>query len=400
MNDPASLLVYTELVRFQVEVATPEARFSYPGNETQRLLQSFAHGLGLEYEYSLDSREARITRALISGSTDAGTPAFGSVPSEAERQGCENIFGDTANILANDTPVKQSVSMHGKADPLTSSFEFGSLDFNVDGLSDAIPNADWGSVDVHSRIQEPDLEVSLEATNVLPVTPGGTDFLESSDIFPEFQAQGPIDQIPLLPQSQMSDEIHNSDFSWHGSYNEHSFSSEMQNDQLSFPAFSVALSSINRDEELTSNFSDASIFSSRKAGSRSSSISSIQSGSTRGRITKIPSRKPSVHRQDNLPGFQEITFNSRPPRPSTSSRRQGPLNAIALAAMNAVTAAGACWRCKFLRKSVRSLGTISTLKCVLIASSAIPKILAKRVRSLPHSPLGELSAASAVQSRL
>jgi hypothetical protein len=145
MNDPASLLVYTELVRFQVEVARPEARFSYPGNETQRMLQSFAHGLGLEYEYSLDSREARITRALVSGSTDAGTPAFGSIPSEAERQGCENIFGDTTNILANDTPVKQSISTHGQADPLASSFEFGSLDFNVDGLSDAIPNADWGS---------------------------------------------------------------------------------------------------------------------------------------------------------------------------------------------------------------------------------------------------------------
>jgi hypothetical protein len=234
-------------------------------------------------------------------------------------------------------------------------------------LTNLVKNHIWwfgqtSSVDVHSRIQEPDLEVSLEATNVLPVTPGGTDFLESSDIFPEFQAQGPIDQNPLLPQSQMS-EIHNSDFSWLGSYNEHSFSSEMQNDQLSFPAFSTALSSIIRDEDLTSNFSDASIFSSRKAGSRSSSISSIQSGSTRGRISKIPSRKPSVHRQDNLPGFQEITFNSRPPRPSTSSRRQGPLNAIALAAMNAVTAAGACWRCKFLRKSVRSLGTISLWSC-------------------------------------
>ncbi|KAH8756869.1 hypothetical protein BGZ57DRAFT_802906 [Hyaloscypha finlandica] len=52
-------------------------------------------------------------------------------------------------------------------------------------------------------------------------------------------------------------------------------------------------------------------------------------------------------------GYQEIILNSdssRVPSPATSGRR-GPLDAAGRAAMKAVKAVRACWRCKFLRKT-------------------------------------------------
>ena len=54
--------------------------------------------------------------------------------------------------------------------------------------------------------------------------------------------------------------------------------------------------------------------------------------------------------------YQEIIFDSNSvhsgSRTSASSGRRGPLGGFARKAMNTVKSVGACWRCKYLRKSV------------------------------------------------
>lgn len=67
------------------------------------------------------------------------------------------------------------------------------------------------------------------------------------------------------------------------------------------------------------------------------------------------SRRPSLQSSASST-FQEYVFDSRSPRMSSpasgGSGRRGPLNAATNAAAKAVKAIRACWRCKFLRKTV------------------------------------------------
>jgi hypothetical protein len=125
MNDPANLSLYSELVRFQADHSKLEVRFSYPSNEMQRILQSFAHGLGLEYEYFLDSREARITRAIVLTSE----PVLGPSLAVARRRGLENISGGSSNIYTNKASDQQRSFISAPTDNSGPTFELDCLDF-------------------------------------------------------------------------------------------------------------------------------------------------------------------------------------------------------------------------------------------------------------------------------
>jgi hypothetical protein len=362
MNDSVNLSLYSELVRFQVDLSKLEVRFSYPSNEMQRNLQSFAHGLGLEYEYFLDSREARITRAVVSTAFAPAANDFLPGLQLVERPGSENTSGGSSNIYTNETVDQQSISTSAIVENLGFSFESDSLDFATDELLDVIFPFDWGSNDVEPWAEEPGLRTSLMqgAIHKSPALLSAQNLPQHSDVFYKAAAQGCGDMDMSRTQLQMRDGIFDFNCSQQGPYHELSLSSAAQNDQLIFSPFSWTLSSKMQDEDLASSFSDASLFSSRQAGSRSSSISSVHSNRGRSKISKMSSRRSCTYRQDNSAGFQEFIFNSRPAKCVTSSGRQGPLNAIARAAMNAVTAAGACWRCKYLRKSVNASNTLKS----------------------------------------
>jgi hypothetical protein len=342
MNDPANLSLYSELVRFQADHSKLEVRFSYPGNEMQRILQSFAHGLGLEYEYFLDSREARITRAIVLTGESLLCP---SLPVAGRR-----------SIYANKASDQQQTFMSAPTDNPGPSFELDCFDFGIDELPDAIFNFDWDSNAFEPRVEEPDIRKPLlhETTLAPSELPNGECLLHYSEEFNNSVDQGYVERNVPRAESQVRDGFLDFNCPREGICHEHPSSSAIESYQLGFFPFSTTLSSTTKDEDLSSSFSDASLFSSRQAGSRSSSISSIQSSRGQNQVSKISSGRSCDRRQDNSAGFQEFIFSSRPPRPLTSSGRHGPLNAIARAAMNAVTAAGACWRCKFLRKSVRS----------------------------------------------
>lgn len=73
MNDPSILKLYNQIFLFQNDHSQNEILFTNRSHSEQNALQSLAHGLDLEYEYSLVTRTVRICRRTPSGdSMDCG----------------------------------------------------------------------------------------------------------------------------------------------------------------------------------------------------------------------------------------------------------------------------------------------------------------------------------------
>jgi len=66
MNDPSNLALYGELMVFKSDMSKIEFIRNHPDRSLQKNLQAVAHYLGLEYEYSLGTRSARISRPVFS----------------------------------------------------------------------------------------------------------------------------------------------------------------------------------------------------------------------------------------------------------------------------------------------------------------------------------------------
>ncbi|KUJ23250.1 uncharacterized protein LY89DRAFT_177118 [Mollisia scopiformis] len=64
MNDPETVAVYTRLVRFQSDIFSEEIAFGDPDSSLRRIIHDLAHRLGLEFEFSLLTRCARVTRPI------------------------------------------------------------------------------------------------------------------------------------------------------------------------------------------------------------------------------------------------------------------------------------------------------------------------------------------------
>jgi hypothetical protein len=65
MNDESILQLYSCLLLFKNDVSQPEIKWQDPDYGLQRALQSLAHKLNLEYEYSLHTRVAHISRTTV-----------------------------------------------------------------------------------------------------------------------------------------------------------------------------------------------------------------------------------------------------------------------------------------------------------------------------------------------
>jgi hypothetical protein len=65
MNNAANLGFYTQLIQFQMNPALEEILFQSPDPSQQRTIQSWAHALGFEFEYSLASRAGRVVRVTL-----------------------------------------------------------------------------------------------------------------------------------------------------------------------------------------------------------------------------------------------------------------------------------------------------------------------------------------------
>ena len=77
MNVPSNLALYGQLIVFKNDQTKQDINWHFPDNQLQRSLQSLAHHLELEYEYSLATRDATISQVMTvesNGSTELEDP--------------------------------------------------------------------------------------------------------------------------------------------------------------------------------------------------------------------------------------------------------------------------------------------------------------------------------------
>jgi hypothetical protein len=101
MNNGQNIAIYTQLVRFQSENFSEDTVFVKPDRAQQRTIHELAYRLGLEFEYSLGTRSARVTRPSLSAVPRiAGENDFGTFASEGPRMDypVDDTGGETKEI--------------------------------------------------------------------------------------------------------------------------------------------------------------------------------------------------------------------------------------------------------------------------------------------------------------
>ena len=390
MNDPSNIALFSKLVRFQVDFSRTEFLYNSPDNVHQRTLQSLAHSLGLEYEYCLRARQARITRPDIPLSDQVKISGFSLDHQSVTQDATVGITASRPGINESGLhtecrePVVTMTNDLETFDPLDL-LDFGNDDFN---LAEFDSNFNFGERQADG--QERASSQLLEKPTIPMDISNGPDFFEPWDIF-SGSSQFSADFAPIVPHDdhlgrdpnpiqKSQDPSCVDQFLELGEKDDRGSSSkETYLGNISMPAIHdhqsySALSSLKRGyEQPFDSFSEASIYHSQPAYSRPGSISGSRVGSSgssvgsvnssrsyfRGRPSRVltlTSRRPSTHSRTGSRRFREIVFDSSQSRPtsttSTSSIRRKPLDSIGRAAAKAVKAIGACWRCKFLRKQV------------------------------------------------
>jgi hypothetical protein len=352
MNVPSNLRLYSDLIRFQIDLSRNEIRFNNPDHLKQRILQTLAHQLGLEFEYF--QKEARITRPDIQALHETGVSCACPEPPGSSQISQDEILGTSSAPTANN--MSDLHSAVGRETP--SSNQWQTADFDILGygnneiFSTAAPNwtdnfyrppegADGSDLldlgeftELESDSQQSTEALQFQSSYSLAVAPHPTVSMnvehQGGPNTPDFilSEPGPRAYSSLFPSTEF----------------------QTHEDFLQMPTY----------EDFGAALPETSFFSSRQGGSkavsRTGSTSSMHSEIGRSRISKVFSRRSSVQSRESSAGYQELVFDSNLSRTvswtSASSGRRGPLGTVARAAMNAVKAVGSCWRCKFLRKQV------------------------------------------------
>jgi hypothetical protein len=352
MNIPSNLTLYSDLIRFQVDLSRTEIRFNNPDHLTQRILQTLAHQLGLEFEYF--QKGARITRpdgqVLHETNASCARPELPGSPQTSQ----DGMLGVSSAATVNDTSDLHSVEDH---EPRWSN-QWQSTDDDTLGYGDSgffsTAGLNWTD-NVYTPTEGTDGWEISDLGEFIELEPSSQQNTEA----PQFQRPYSVEVAPY-PSASVNVEHQGepdtldllaSEFSLKA-YSGLVPSSEFQSheDFLQMPEY----------EDFGAAPRKTSSYSTRQSGSRgvsrAGSTSSMHSEIGRSRISKVFSRHSSVQSKDSTSGYQELVFDSNLSRTvswtSASSGRRGPLGTVARAAMNAVKAVGSCWRCKFLRKQV------------------------------------------------
>jgi hypothetical protein len=351
MNIPSNLTLYSDLVRFQVDLSRTEIRFNNPDHLKQRILQTLAHQLGLEFEYF--QKGARITRPdiLVLHETSA---SYAHPELRSPQMSQDGMLGISSAASVHDTSDLHSVEDHEI--PLSNQWQ--STDIDTLGYGDSGFFSDAGLNWTDNVYRPTEGTEGLEISNLgefIELEPS----LQQNTEAPQLQRPYTLEVAPYPSESRNVEhqgepdtlDLLASEFSPR-TYSELVPSSEFQNheDFLQMPEY----------EDFGAALRKTSSYSTRQSGSRgvsrAGSTSSMHSEIGRSRISKVFSRRSSVQSKESTSGYQELVFDSNLSRTvswtSASSGRRGPLGTVARAAMNAVKAVGSCWRCKFLRKQV------------------------------------------------
>jgi hypothetical protein len=248
------MAVYTQLVQFQSDLFSEEKVFVDPDSSLQRTIHELAHRLRLEFEFSLLTRSARVTRPVLA-----------------------NLY------YATEDQVSPTFAING---PNTEDV--------INGLHD-VTQTRKGSAAAEANVAE---RISL-STFTYPDSPPGQVGQESASIISVSDYSNYYGTIKTSPVPCL----------------------------LADPISSTA----------------------------STESIDFQSG------VNNMSRKRSSSAVSTCSEYQEIVFDTRSGRSvcstSAPSMRRGTMDSISREAMKAVKAVGACWRCKFLRKTVSALET-------------------------------------------
>ncbi|KAH8663483.1 hypothetical protein BGZ60DRAFT_529752 [Tricladium varicosporioides] len=335
MNIPNSLKWYTVLLTFKNDLSASGVCFTGQSNEEQRNIQTIAHALQLDYEYSKANRTITITQSLLPPSLyPAPSPLLG---------GLEGFDLKKLDCLP-DCPLDQC----------DDSGALLGLDLNEMPLG--------GNQDNPSP---PDMGSGNQGYDVVPMIKYPMDqYSASIDLFtssrPPTATSADLDQGLLdsnkLTQNDFKNTQNNAIFM---PATDESWSCLLGQPQCVENNLSFAEFSPTSGPPWKENFGIADPIPGVLYGrpstivSTATSIKSNQSDRGRNRVRKKSSRSSSIGSKASTT-FHEGVFDSKTGRSSSmtsrTSGRQGPLDAVARAAANAVKAAKACWRCKILRK--------------------------------------------------
>lgn len=372
MNDPSNLSLGMELIQFQTDLSKSELRQNNPDTSKQRILQSIAHGLGLEYEYSLKTREATISRSANATSDQVKRSGF-------------DLGDEPLDRISNDWPrTTEDAELDGTtaiANDLGSFSQFGDLIFGNNEFNVEDFGWNFGSGEQEANVMVGESSELPHTLDILPDFPNEQNLLDNWDKLFEPTQISLDSNHPYVDRSSIQNDLlipQSFDLTVGGVFG----SSEMQTcneypsasairdpDSSSIASFlkgaSGDLSDCWSETSICNSWNDSSRRGSRSEsrmrsgmGSRSNSISSLNSERARGRLSSTMSRRPStsIHRTNSSTRFQELVFDSNPSRAnstaSSCSKRHKPLDSVARAAIKAVKAISACWRCRFLRKQV------------------------------------------------
>jgi hypothetical protein len=331
MNDPSTLAFYSKMLLFKNDISQTIVSFDNPTKPEQRILQSLAHALELEYDHNTLVRQAYISRT---GVWQSNLETSGNAATEFTRALVdleENQLNITNHSVLNDFIAEQPTLD-------TSATHFIDVDLLSRGIvdqegheSDSIQPFDWHD-DAMENLPGSQVEQDSITGTLDDISVG-----YSLDTVPSRSETSVIAQI-----SSASDLYSTRDFSSHNLPDGHLSSSSIAN-------VNYRRGSCQSIHTAISGFFGGS----HRTTSRAASNNSMHSEWARNRIEKSCSRRSSV-RSGASSGF--LCFDSRSnhsgSQVSLGSGRRGPLGKIARATMKAVTAVKACWRCKILRKGV------------------------------------------------
>lgn len=291
MNNRANIALYTQLIRFHADILSEETLFSNPDSAQQRIIQELAHGLGLEFEYSLRTRSAVVSRA-------APLDIFNT-------DGDHNFTAlDFDGALSAVTPTRpyQDKLLGGSSNP----------------LSTATSGSSHCAVGETGINHLPDILFGRQSFSL-------EDAPTDKGVGSRWRSPAPSDYNARWSSRASAERLYD------------------------FPSPSTIPEHYTHPSSPGSNYVASPI----------SSASSKRKTSYRiGRTRNLFKRGVSVESSSATvsSGYQEIIFDSCSGRSisteSTCSTRRGSMDSISRAAMKAVKSIGACWRCKFLRKTV------------------------------------------------
>jgi hypothetical protein len=427
MNDESTLQLYCRLHLFKNTLIESELIFHGPNKERQRLLQSLAHRLDLECEYSLATRTVKITRSIpenVRSSDYEDLDFLAPLISESERSSCPHDFDlhdnpdfDYEDALLDDflgtvrsqedfgtsssfsTTPPRGAALNSLYEPTTFVDVIHPNDVAniIPTATEAVPEiiSDAGQISV-KRLQPHVADMPSEQTTFLADNSGiplisklssrkrkNVDQSASHDRYGNrklrvFHPADSCDDISAIHQKPPFKEIPElfegigcfaGSCSTTGSHinptksicEDLSVSGAQIEGQA--PEDGSAITSPNSPSESGPTSMPAVAHRSQSALARSNSVGSTPSDRDRSAfMTQSSYGQASLGYQDNVFIFdsRSVCSSSQTSVASTTSvasapsGRRGPLSEIARAGMNAVRKLGACWKCKFLRKTVRN----------------------------------------------